>query len=312
MQSIVLSLHDRVIGLRFPAACAGEIRTLFGSAVPRASVPHAVIAIEAEGDDRYTIQSGSEQPLTGLSRAAMCSQLVEEAVRVAASDLSSAVALHAGSVCSNGHSILIPGASGAGKSTLVAWLVEKGFSYMTDELAVIADTGGIAGFPRALVLKPGADEIVGAFSRFRSAQTLRVDANLIVYPPPELVAPAALQTCGLIVFAAYTPGAALAINPLSAAMAALKLMACNVNARYLPDGGFAAIGALAQSAAAVVLRYGSFTQLESLSDVLAKFVLDGNVGAACIRQFLSAVSAGSVVPATSPVPRDGDSASNAT
>ena len=75
-------------------------------------------------------------------------------------------------------------------------------------------------------------------------------------------------------------------------------MSCNVNARNLPDGGFGAISALAQSAPAVALRYGAFDQLEGLGDTLAKAVLDGDIGAARIRQFLSAFSGSTVAAAT--------------
>jgi Glycosyl transferase family 2 len=302
LQTLIVSLHDRAIELRYPAACAGEIKTLFGATVPRASAPHTVISVEPSGDGRYSIIVGLEQTLTGLTKTALCSQLVEEIVRVVATDLSSAVALHAGAVGWNSRSILFPGASGAGKSSLVAWFVDKGFSYLTDELAVVADAaGGIVGFPRALVLKPDADKIVAGFSCFRAVPTLRAEANLIICPPTALVAPPNIHPCGLIVFATYVPGAALSIEPLSAGMATLKMMGCNGNARNLSDGGIGAIGALAQSAAAIVLRYGSFAQLESLADVLAKFLLDGNVDATRIRQFLSAASAGNATFVTPPV-----------
>lgn len=301
MRRLVVSLHNQAIELRYPVACENVISTLFGAVAPQALAPRAIVTIDVNTNGRYSIDVGSGPPLAGLDQAELCNQLIEEVVRLAATDLDSGVALHAGAVGWNGRCVLFPGMSGAGKSSLVAWFIDKGLSYLTDELCALDEAGGIVGFPRALVLKAGADELVAKFSSFRDAPTLRAGGNLMICPDRAMVAAPDAHPCGLIVFATYASGAALTIEPLSAAKAALKLMSCNVNARNLPDGGFGAISALAQSAPAVALRYGAFDQLEGLGDTLAKAVLDGDIGAARIRQFLSAFS-GSTVAAATPAP----------
>ena len=64
-------------------------------------------------------------------------------------------------------------------------------------------------------------------------------------------------------------------------------MGTNLNARNLADGGFRALTGFARQAPAVMLRYGSFDQLQGTADVLARFLLDSDLDAAANRRFLS-------------------------
>ena len=103
------------------------------------------------------------------------------------------MALHAGAVGWNGRSILIPGQSGAGKSSLTAWFVDKGFAYLTDELAILTADGAVAGLSRALMLKRAADMFVSALPRFTSSQRHQAGETLMLRPErPDDQTPARL------------------------------------------------------------------------------------------------------------------------
>ena len=63
--------------------------------------------------------------------------------------------------------------NGAGKSSLTAWFVDRGFAYLTDELAVLTADGAVAGLPRALMLKRDTDTLVSALPRFACSPSHR-------------------------------------------------------------------------------------------------------------------------------------------
>ncbi len=174
---------------------------------------------------------------------------------------------------------LIPGQSGAGKSSLTAWFVDKGFAYLTDELAVLTADGAVAGFSRALMLKRADDTFLSALPRFASSPRHQAGETLMLRPEPDNQAPTSLLPCGLIIFPSFTPGADLTIRPLTSARACIGLMGCNVNSRNLRDGGFAVISGLARRATAVELNYGAFGQLDHVADMLARLMLDGGIDA---------------------------------
>ena len=64
------------------------------------------------------------------------------------------VALHAAVVERNGAGLLLAGSSGSGKTTLTLELVDRGWTYHSDDLAPIyVDTGMVASFPKPLHVK---------------------------------------------------------------------------------------------------------------------------------------------------------------
>ena len=77
-----------------------------------------------------------------------------------------------------GKSVVIAGQTGSGKTSLAGWLVAKGFGFLSDELVVLTDkSGATASFPRPLLAKPGAQELIALLARSGHGQTL---------PPPAI------------------------------------------------------------------------------------------------------------------------------
>lgn len=69
-----------------------------------------------------------------------------------------AFALHAASLAKDGAGLLLCGEPGAGKSTLALQLVDVGFQYSGDDVALIEGDGTTSGIPFALTLKEGSWE----------------------------------------------------------------------------------------------------------------------------------------------------------
>jgi hypothetical protein len=228
--------------------------------------------------------------VVGMARDELPAFLMDEVVRGLIVDLNTAVALHAGAVARNGKAILVPGATGSGKSSLIAWLIDRAFDYLTDEITLLLNAGAnILGLPRAMVIKSGADKSVMQLSAFAGAAPISSAAQLILGAPGAVPKRGPIS-CGLIVFPQFSEGAELRIEPLSTAAAAVRLIGCNLNARNLPDGGFAAISRLARSAPAVTLVYGGYEQLEGVVDTLAHTVLNSDRDPGQMRRFLLAFS----------------------
>jgi hypothetical protein len=71
------------------------------------------------------------------------------------------VVLHSGAIAAGDFGILFPAASGAGKSTLVTALCLSGFSYLSDEFAILdVASGHLLPFPKSICLKPEGRGIV--------------------------------------------------------------------------------------------------------------------------------------------------------
>lgn len=65
-------------------------------------------------------------------------------------------AVHAGAVVLKGRAILIPGSTHAGKSSLVAELLRRGATHLSDEYALVDQTGRVHTYPRPLLLRNGS------------------------------------------------------------------------------------------------------------------------------------------------------------
>ena len=67
-------------------------------------------------------------------------------------------ALHAGAWVRNGSGILLPGQSYAGKSVMVNELVRDGWTYYSDEYALIDNGGNVHAYPRMIFLRSESGE----------------------------------------------------------------------------------------------------------------------------------------------------------
>ena len=224
-----------------------------------------------------------------LDRADLFATLIEEVSHSLIVDLASAVALHAGGVGWRGRSILLAGPSGAGKSSLVAWLVASGFDYLSDELVILTGGCGTVAFPRPLLLKAGSVAAIAA-SPIRERMRSIGSPTRPMLIPIEGAGDQALRESSLVIFPQYMEGVDVSVTVLSAAQGGLRLMECNLNARNLPDHGFATVTQFARAVPAVALRYSSYDQLGGVVDLLARTIIENGFDAAMTRRLLGAIA----------------------
>jgi hypothetical protein len=140
--------------------------------------------------------------------------------------------VHAGVVSYRGHAIVVPGPSFSGKTTLVAALLANGATYMSDEFAVLDESGAVHAYPRPLgVRAPGS----------RNEQRLEpAERGFSVAQGPLPV--------GLIAITAYRPGARWEPSPRTSGEGALALLANTVPARERAAEALRAVRAAAEGA----------------------------------------------------------------
>lgn len=208
-------------------------------------------------DDALIYEGDSEAALAELLLGNTCYHLADQS--------RGGLLFHAGGLAWKGKGLLLPGGVATGKTTLTAWLVAKGLDYLTDELVFVPQgSDAIQTFTRPLNLKsPSRAVLQNQFDFDRHAAHILSSpyADLI---PPTLLNPANTPSeppLGLIIFPQYRAGSDFVLQPLSKAQAGLELMRCLVNARNLPDHGFAEITRLAKIAPAYKMSYADFDQV---------------------------------------------------
>lgn len=156
--------------------------------------------------------------------------------------------VHAAVVESAGRAHLLIGASGAGKSTTCWGLLQRGFRFVSDELAPIdVDEGTVMPFPRALHLKTLPPGGLGS-----DARALRTSRGAHVMVPTERSVPLerALPIAELF-FVGHDPRAeAPTLTRLRPAEAAARLYPNVLNALAHSNAGLAATAAVATQCSA--------------------------------------------------------------
>jgi hypothetical protein len=179
------------------------------------------------------------------------------------------LALHGGAVAKDGKGILLPGKSGSGKSSLTAWLVGKGFSYLTDELVLLAGDGTILPFTRPLSLKsPASDLLVDAFDLKREKLLTGPQGTMIPHRQLNGTSSKTFPTLHTIIFPTFVADGDGEFTKITHARCCLRLLETYVNARNLADHGFSSLAHLIRGVDAYELRYSSFDDLPRLLDPL--------------------------------------------
>ena len=168
--------------------------------------------------------------------------------------------IHAGAVAWKGGALLMPARMNRGKTTLTAGLIRAGFTYLTDEAALIEPaTGMVHPYPKALTLESGALE------------ALRIDPPVLArgrgepstfrhhFLPGDLRRGAVAgspQPVGYVIAPVYAPREPTSVVPISRAEAVHILAQRAFNLDLLGARGLSALVLALRSAQCYRMRVG--------------------------------------------------------
>jgi hypothetical protein len=228
--------------------------------------------IVAGDKKKYHVLRGDKICYRGSSPGELCTYLVGEIIYHLIENNSRELLIHAACLKRGDVGILLPGASGSGKSTICAWLLTRGFEYLTDELVCIdPQTFEVEAFTRPLNIKHGGMQVVrNRFGEdFDGGESLEGSISHLV--PHRLLGSTyggSRSAVRAIVFPRYSSSADYRLETLSTARTALLLMQTFVNARNHVEHGFHRITAFARTVTGYELHYSDFSQLGELEQRL--------------------------------------------
>ncbi|UWU90006.1 serine/threonine protein kinase [Bradyrhizobium sp. CB1015] len=145
--------------------------------------------------------------------------------------------LHAASLVNEGMGLLLCGHPGAGKSTLTLQLVDAGFRYAGDDVALVGGDGTICGVPFALTLKEGSWGLLSRLHGDRYDATHRRSDGVRVRYVPIPDAQAQCFSAGWIIF----------LNRVTGGPAELTVLDRLESMKRLIENAFAGDGRLSQA-----------------------------------------------------------------
>ena len=232
--------------------------------------PHRTLRLISDdaGEELRLFEGDDAPPRCTTSDGWMAEYLLGQTCHHLADRSRGGLLFHAAGLSWQGRGLLLPGSIGAGKTTLTAWLLGRGFRYLTDELVYVPEgADSFQAFTRPLNVKGGARvalrPLLGASRREGWHDHIVTDLDGELVPPEQLSPhpPHSEAPLHLIAFPRFQPGGDLDLKRLSQTQAGLALMECLINARNLDDHGFGEVVRLARSVPAYRLRYGDCGQL---------------------------------------------------
>jgi len=216
-------------------------------------------ALLLTADDGSRLESVRAGELAEYLLGQVCFRLADQA--------RAGLLFHAAALSWQGRGLLLPGPTGRGKSTLAAWLLGRGFRYLTDELVYVGEGANcLQALSRPLNLKRTARPALASQIDWEGSQAVIWSSALADIVPVRLLSPlppAGECPLNVMIFPNFETESACEFERLSPAQAGLNLMKGLINARNLAGHGFAEVARLARRVPAYRLKYGAFDQLGS-------------------------------------------------
>lgn len=270
MPTRLISFAGSALEIEYEGALPAKIIDILYRFIPAQSQfsPRLAYRLTIEtSSGRLQLYRGETRLYAGESAGVAAELLLGDSCHQLAAHSHTGLLFHAAGLSWQGQGLILPGASGAGKTTLTAWLLTKGFGYLTDELVFVPwQTNAIHTFPRPLNLKRPARAVLQNHLDWAKYEADILSTGYADLVPPQLLtqtSPVAQAELGLILFPRYRPGATFELRPLSRAQTGLALMQNLINARNLPQHGFSEVAHLtAGPISAYQLTYANFEQIE--------------------------------------------------
>lgn len=222
--------------------------------------------VRVEGEAVFSIVLNGEEFQSNLNFDQVLFHLMQDGLTKLNGAATTDLIFHSAALAYQDRGLLMCGKSGSGKSTLAAWLMSKGFHYLTDEVIAYPLTGErVSGFPRSLVLKGGSSAIWKPWLEGADSKDYIKMEDGSAWIAPTLLNPSAVVEEArpqLVLFPTYKVDADLDAEKLTPAGTLFNLLQCLVNARNFEDHGMAAVKQLSQTVSAYKLIYSDIEQAE--------------------------------------------------
>jgi hypothetical protein len=280
MNSRLICFANSAISIEWTDDPSAELVEFLFNSVPSngPAEPHIHYSLRYDTNtDTFHLISDHAGDKKSAARGRMAHYLMERITFHLADRSQGGMLFHAACLVKDGSAILMPGNSASGKSTLTIWFAQHGWWYLTDELSFLPDqVQTIRGLTRPVHLKEKAAELfpnmdlAGAWA----VRPENKDKTAWLIPPyllnktfqgkPDQNEPSILA----ILFPHYSPKEDFQFIRISSADAALRLTACLINARNLPDHGFPQVLQIVRNIPAYSLTYNRFPNLAELPDLI--------------------------------------------
>lgn len=273
-----ISFAGRTAAVDYRGAAARDLLEFLYRDIPPdldAAPPHIRLRLESSAGGGVELWIGSScLKRDDCGGGQVADALLSETLFHLADWADQGMVFHSAALARGGKGLLLPGYSGAGKSTLTAWLVQRKFNYLTDELVYVPRGSMRAqAFTRPINIKHPAMPVL-----YRLAPALESQRSRFVETPVATLVPHRLlnrrhrRETPLIttaLFPEYRAGSSFEMRLLTPAETAMALMGCLINARNLENNGFTEAIRVARGIRAYRMVYGGFEQLdERFFDVL--------------------------------------------
>jgi hypothetical protein len=225
---------------------------------------------------KFTLKKDGDSLLNSDSEDSVADTLLGNACHQLAWHSRGGLLFHAGGLAWQGRGLLLPGTMGAGKTTLTAWLLGRGFNYLSDEMVFFSHhTNVMTALPRPLNLKHPARPVLKNKLDYTGQHADEIySAYTTDLVPPRLFNPQtrfSAPPLSLIIFPHFQADSQFSLQRLTKAQAGLELMKSLINARNLPGHGFAEISRIVKQVPACKMNYASFEQIgDNIEHLLAE------------------------------------------
>ena len=216
---------------------------------------------------RYSRIYANGEEMFVISRPSSILPHVEWAINAAiARRMPGFIQLHAAVLSRDGIGLILPGTPGQGKTTTAAALLQRGWSYLSDEFAMIDPaTGLLHAYPKALCIKAGSFDLLAEFGLPIDRLNVKHKGikGRVVMLDPHLVRPQAVSPpcpVGMIVLPRYGNGQPPRIEPISRARVLYELTQVCFNFNKFLHHGVAALAEMVRQTRCYQLTTGDLAE----------------------------------------------------
>lgn len=183
--------------------------------------------------------------------------------------------IHAAAIEKDGLAAILPGPPGSGKSTLTAFLVNRGWRLLSDELALVSLTDGtVTALARPISLKNESIDIIarmvpGATLSRRCEDTTKGTVALLKAPLDSVERVAETARPAWVIFPKYEAGTEAELMPCPKAGTLIDLGDNAFNYSMHGKRGFEVLARMIEDCACFNLRYSNLFEAERILDGLA-------------------------------------------